>query len=404
MLFQFGLRSSLLLIFFTHLLVYSVLCWRRSIREDNQSDRFLGTFLFLSALFIMPWMTGFAGWYDTQPYRDILFYLPCIHGLFFGPLLFLYVKTITNYKYQRTGKDLLHFIPGAIYLLWTFIVIIVDKVFAHRYLLMNGENDPDFDAWYSYTWLVSLGIYLLISIHYYRVYVRFIPFEVSFAELARFKWLRNFLYSFMLLTICSVVIRILSVFVDLGYWSTWYYYLSYAIIVYYIAIAGYMADRTSSRSLQFEPQLFLEYIRTAGYLEYREDSFPEEAVVVEGDEKKEESNPEMEEWRRKLEQLMEEEKLYLLPELTLSDVAKKLKTNASFLSKIINRSFALNFNDYINRQRVEEVVRKMNDPACRNQKLISLAYDGGFNSKSTFNRAFQKFMGQTPKEYFEKNN
>ena len=80
MLFEFGLRSSLLLVFFTHLIVYSFLFIKRSNMLNNLSDRLLGCFLFISALFILPWMTGFGGWYDNQPYRDILFYTPFINA------------------------------------------------------------------------------------------------------------------------------------------------------------------------------------------------------------------------------------------------------------------------------------------------------------------------------------
>ena len=100
MLFDFGLRSSLLLIFFTHLVVYALLFFKRGWQQERLSDRLLGWFFLLSGLFIFPWMSGFAGWYDTQPYREFLFYTPFIHALFFGPLLYLYLKSLTNAHYR----------------------------------------------------------------------------------------------------------------------------------------------------------------------------------------------------------------------------------------------------------------------------------------------------------------
>jgi AraC-like DNA-binding protein len=396
MVFEFGLRSSLLLIFFTHLIVYAFLCVRRGFRQDNNADKFLGIFLFLSALFIFPWMAGFAGWYDTQPYREILFYTPFIHGLFLGPVLYFYVKTITNYNYTISRKDLYHFIPGALYLLWTIVVVVADKFIAGEYYLMNGVNDPDFDDWYTYAWLISLTIYLLLSIRYYRQYQRFVPYEVSFADQARFQWLRNFLYAFVLLTGSSILINALSLVTQLEYWNTWYYYLFFALIVYYIAINGY-SIKIPLKSLRFEP----EYINPRPLLLTAPPVEDASFEVVETVDEKDAGLQDkfLEEWKEKVDALILKEKLYQQPELTLSQLAKKLGTNTSVLSKVINQAFRLNFNDYINRYRVEDVVQKMQDPQFANQTLLSLAFDAGFNSKSTFNRAFLKFKGVSPKDH-----
>jgi AraC-like DNA-binding protein len=103
----------------------------------------------------------------------------------------------------------------------------------------------------------------------------------------------------------------------------------------------------------------------------------------------------------KLEHLMETEKIYREPDLILDDVAKKLQTNYSELSKTVNQCFMLNFNDYINKYRIADVVAKMNDSKFSNQTLLGIAFEAGFNSKSTFNRAFLKFMGTTPKIYYQ---
>jgi hypothetical protein len=118
-------------------------------------------------------MSGFAGWYDAQPYRDILFYTPFIQALFFGQLLYLYLKTLTNANYKFQRRDLLHFVPGVCYIFWSGIVVINDKFIVGHYQLMNGATDPDFANWYNWGWSVSLIVYLLLSIRYYRKYVIF---------------------------------------------------------------------------------------------------------------------------------------------------------------------------------------------------------------------------------------
>jgi AraC-like DNA-binding protein len=78
-----------------------------------------------------------------------------------------------------------------------------------------------------------------------------------------------------------------------------------------------------------------------------------------------------------------------------------LKTNASVLSKMINQGFNLNFNDFINYYRIEAVKEKIKNGEQKTQTLLGIAYDCGFNSKATFNRAFKKATNQSPKDWIE---
>jgi len=73
--------------------------------------------------------------------------------------------------------------------------------------------------------------------------------------------------------------------------------------------------------------------------------------------------------------------------------------NATVLSYVINKGFAKNFNDLINEYRIEEVKSKL--AAADDSTLLAVAFDAGFNSKATFNRAFKKFTGLSPKEFQE---
>lgn len=384
MLFEFGFRSSLLLIFFVHLAVYSFLFLKRGVVLVTLSDRLLGWFLFCSALFILPWMTGFGGWYDNQPYRDVLFYTPFINALFFGPLLYLYIKSLTNVNYRLKKADLLHFVPGMLYLLWRLVMVVVDKLVLKHYYLMNGRVDSSFSAWYSFAWLPSLLAYLGFSIRYYLQYRKFTYFELSFADAAGLKWLRNFLYASALITLLEFSKFLLSLFFDLQYGEVWYYFFGFALVVYYIAISGYSPLGFSSHKLNFAPPLLLAYERPL-YLPQAAET-TEEVEWMAG-------------WADKVKSAMEADHLYRNPDLTLTALAEVLGTNPSLLSKVINQQFKLNFNDYVNRYRVEEVKRLMVDEKYQQFNLLAIAYDAGFNSKSTFNRAFKKVTGLNPKDF-----
>jgi AraC-like DNA-binding protein len=61
-----------------------------------------------------------------------------------------------------------------------------------------------------------------------------------------------------------------------------------------------------------------------------------------------------------------------------------------------------NFNDYINELRIEEFIKLFKSDKGRQFTMLSIALDSGFNSKATFNRAFKKIKGCSPKEYLSK--
>ncbi|HWB26487.1 MAG TPA: ABC transporter permease [Chitinophagaceae bacterium] len=102
---------------------------------------------------------------------------------------------------------------------------------------------------------------------------------------------------------------------------------------------------------------------------------------------------------RRLKEAVAANRLYEDAELTLATLAGKLKIHPHDLSRIINTGVEKNFNDFINEFRVREVARKMMNPAFNQFTLLGIAYESGFNSKTSFNRVFKEMTGKTPTEY-----
>ena len=100
-----------------------------------------------------------------------------------------------------------------------------------------------------------------------------------------------------------------------------------------------------------------------------------------------------------LEQIMQEQKIFLDPEITIDKLARLSNTNRHSLSQVLNERAGQSFYDYINQHRVNEAKRLLLDPEYSNQKIASIAYDAGFNSLSVFNEVFKKSTGTTPSQF-----
>ena len=103
----------------------------------------------------------------------------------------------------------------------------------------------------------------------------------------------------------------------------------------------------------------------------------------------------------RMKKVIEEEKLYLAPELTLKVVADHLHTNTKYLSQVVNHHAGCNFQQFINYYRVEEVKRKITNPEFANLTLFGVALQCGFKNKSTFYKVFKDITQMTPKAFLK---
>ncbi|TKG89426.1 helix-turn-helix domain-containing protein [Puteibacter caeruleilacunae] len=104
----------------------------------------------------------------------------------------------------------------------------------------------------------------------------------------------------------------------------------------------------------------------------------------------------------RLVELMDEEKPYLEPRLSLKILGDKLDVSPTLLSHIIREKYGYYFNDFVNKYRIDEVKRQLKSKETSGLKIVAIAYKCGFNSESTFFRVFKKFTGETPSSYQKK--
>lgn len=101
-----------------------------------------------------------------------------------------------------------------------------------------------------------------------------------------------------------------------------------------------------------------------------------------------------------LRRTMEEQEIYLHPKITLADLASEIGTNRTYLSEYLNKSLNMTFYEFINNYRVKKAVEIMAESP--GLTMNEIAGKSGFNSQSTFNRAFIKNIGMQPAKYQKK--
>jgi AraC-like DNA-binding protein len=104
--------------------------------------------------------------------------------------------------------------------------------------------------------------------------------------------------------------------------------------------------------------------------------------------------------KKRLENILNNKDICLEPNITLSDLAKELTIHPKYLSQVINECYQQNFYDFINLRRIEEAKTLLADKK-QNLTIQEVFYDVGFNSKSSFNKAFKKYTNKTPTEFKE---
>lgn len=369
----FNPRSIILFISILQGAVFAALLLFRYFRQNKLADFWLAVLLVLLCLSLITPLIGFANVYDRNQW---LTYFPFGIAYSYGVCVWFYVLSLTDSTRRFRAKDALLFIPSIIYLIFRLTLF---------------AQSLEFKDWFDENYYVPLAspiifitgfvwdlIFLSLSIRHYRKYRAWLDENFSDTEKIKFDWLRNFLYIFTFALAAAAIFDFTDSFLfNLSYIQYFYFELILAFVTYYLAIAGYLRSET----------IELNFTETESA-----DAEQPKTLLSEQD---------LEKFKKKLQNVMATEKSFLNPQLTLNDLAKELGVNSAVLSHAINSGFGKNFNDYINEFRIEAVKNKLQSREVKNSTLLGIAFDCGFNSKATFNRAFKKFTNVSPREFLE---
>lgn len=316
---------------------------------------------------------------QTNPdFESILPKYPHLYGIIdplpflLGPLLYLYARLLLKKDDRLEWKDAVHLVP------FLFCVL-----YFSPFYFLNGQeklvyvnegkpisHTPDLIAGFR---IIQGLVYAYFSYQLFREYTRNKKPAGGSVEMAKIKWIGLFTKALFFLWSLLAVLLLLKYLgiktnIDVG--------ISLLISVGLYAI-GYTG---LSKSSFFTDPLD----KRAGQEKYKNSGLTTELSGIYID---------------RLMGIMKDKGLYTDSGITLNSLAEKLSISANHLSQIINERFHQSFNDFVNEYRVKAAQQLIQSGPGANLTLLAIAYEVGFNSKSTFNTAFRKTTGMSPSEF-----
>jgi AraC-like DNA-binding protein len=388
------------------LLVLAVLWARRQNRSANRLLALAILAISVSSAYVLYLRTGF---YERHP--RWLFVIDTLPALY-GPAFYLYARALTG---AASPRPWLHFVPFGLYTLVELPRLLMgpeDKLQTFLSEKLSGGSELQLAAALAFD-VLGLCYFgaALLHVHSYR---RSLAGRFSNFDRINLGWLKWLLSALIVLWLGSMI----------GYVSEHallvYVHAGLGIVIYAIAYRNVVQpqilaapteepvavsasaglndavaqDRSSAEGtadperisildLQIPSLTGAEDVQAAPFKNLKARLKPEQTQAV----------------AQRIEQLFETERPYLDPELALTVLAGRLDLPPYQLSQVLNDHFAKSFYDFVNQYRVEELKRRLSDPAHASDKILRVGRDCGFTTHAMLNANFRKHAGMTPREY-----
>lgn len=355
----------------------SFICLSNPGKANFFANRWLSVFLFCFGLTLLADIAHTLT-FDTQYLR--LTVLSEITRFGMAPALYLSVSYFTAADRKFRRADLLHFIPCLLFTLNCFPVLVpglsgpllLNRVAASFPVMVPYIRIFMFLVIKLQVIIYWIGAYTRLARH--RKNVRLIYSSPAPVEL---QWLKYFLLGLLFM----VLLWFNEAFFHIA-WIESFSPLGYLAAIYFISHFA-----LQQREIYPFPAPAVEDI--GAIIHERNHKARHERVAAD----------KIEALKVRLVLIMETEKHFLDPELGLPTLAEKMNLSSHELSYVLNNGFGTTFFDFVNRYRVEEAKKLLQDDRYRHLSMVGIAYEAGFNSKTTFNTTFKKMTGQSPTEF-----
>ncbi len=352
-----------------------------NLKKGNRINQLiLSAFLFTNAMYLIGYLL-FVFSNFIMPEGVHFFFIGTSFGFLFGPLLFLYTKSLVRNNFKLTAYDILHLIPFITYNVLYSIYFHFESTAAKIEMISKGSVLPHpLGFWVNLLMNVLILIYMTITLFLlfrYRVRIKSLYSMIHNLNLG---WLELVIYAFLFMWIIDFTQFLFrnTIGIDPE--------VSGILTFISVTINFVFANLVIYKGLK-QPDHFFNVEKELPKIKNDNNSVPDKESIS---------------YLEKLQHYMANEKPYLNSTLTLKELSDRIEINPRILSKVINEKMKQNFFDFINSYRIEEAKMILSNPAKRKMTILEILYGVGFNSKSVFNTTFKKNTGYTPTEFRKK--
>jgi len=374
--FTYNLLTLCLTLLFSFYLIFNKL-------NERSGNIFISFFILYLGLESLDTILVRSSFYLKNPNFYLL--IPNL-GLLVYPAFYFYIKFIAFKGVKLKWADLLHAIPYIIIGAITIIEYYLKPEDVQFKIMTNRGDMPWFISSIYYVLRIQGVIYMILSIKIALRFKKIVEENYSTINKRNYIWILQLTIVFIYFTLSTLIFNINRFSLNLLSNDTTFYIsasISFAFIIWIIF-------KTLSQPYLFNGvdaniKLLKEYLA-----EKEKNNKPSNTA---------EDKIQNLVLKSKLEKYVTAHEVYLNPSLTIFDLAKGIGLTSTDLSLFLNKHLHKNFFDFINEYRIEKAKSILKDPDKRHLTILEILYDVGFNSKSSFNTAFKRYVGKTPTEY-----
>ncbi len=359
------LNTLIVIINYGSLILLSFIILFNPLKVNRKANYWLGAFLFLWSTFWLDEILQYTGIYNViQHFSVVVNFIQ-----FFTPVVFyISIFYFTNPNFKFHSADFKYLILPVLYL----IVLLLQQS-------PDEKNQKLFKFFSLGLILVQLILYTALAYFEIRKHQKKIMSFASNTNEIDLTWLEYIIFSIVLL---SIVITIYNIFLNSSTLN--------AFINLFLLMVIFNVAYNSVKQKEIFPL---------------DENLRKEIIQINEEEQSDElrrkviSDNDLAMFKSKLSELMKQKKPYLDSELNLIKLSELLKMTPHQLSYVINAGFNENFFKFINTYRVEKAKELLVKEEMNKLSMLGIAFESGFNSKTSFNTTFKKITGQTPTDF-----
>lgn len=357
-------RSALMLAVCGPLFIISVMLLFR--RVEREANIWLACFLFAAGIAQIPQIIGFSGFYTVWPG---LTFAPFTVTLYVGPLIYLHADRLMRGGALGSRKFLI--VPGIVqtlYYSWAFLTLgdYRSKWDYNGAIHMPYVEPVETILAIGLLGLALIGVYLMI-----RQYRRFLDQTQSAARDFDPTWLNRLVIALSAAALVFAGLEFTPIFIQpVSYVSAFPAQIAMKMIVAWLGFEALLRTQTHFPKLSEWKNGLDQGAENSGQ------NWPDQgkqlrAAVISG------------QW-------------YLEPRISIRQLAERMGSNETYISRALNQGLGVSFNTFINGLRIEHAKQLISKS---DKSLLEIAFASGFNSKATFNRVFRTHSGATPSAF-----